>query len=297
MEKKVFYGFRGSIIFPNQASIFSYDLKNDSVSKNKVFREFFDMIKKSRRYESNYQNRKYILLFKNQYDDIIHCQLARKSTYNRHDLVDDNIVQVTDNDYPYVTVLIDMKSQKFLIESDTKVFENYNTCESVIENIINNNLKQKDINFELNHILDQEEFWKYFGSGKKIYNIQVKLISPNIFDSGSDAEKLMMDAYNNIGCNVLTMNFANSDGELNPDYNNFNSYIKYACDGGGSWKICVADENNRKAHISSRQKSRKVYIAMTDEKLKESEMTDDKIIMIKQGFNEIESFDNLKEDV
>lgn len=34
----LFYGFRGNITFPEQATIYNYSLQNDSASKNKIFR-------------------------------------------------------------------------------------------------------------------------------------------------------------------------------------------------------------------------------------------------------------------
>lgn len=39
-----FFGFRGNISFPNQVSIYNFDLQNNSTSKNKIFRDFFNMI-------------------------------------------------------------------------------------------------------------------------------------------------------------------------------------------------------------------------------------------------------------
>lgn len=101
--------------------------------------------------ESKYQSRTYYLIFKNKYDDILHCQLARRKQFSKRELKDNNIIELDDNDYPYVNIFIELKSQKFLIESNTQVFENYNTCSKVIENIINNNLKDKDIRIESNY--------------------------------------------------------------------------------------------------------------------------------------------------
>ena len=40
MNYNLFYGFRGNIMFPDQLSIYNINLKNNSESKNKVFRNF-----------------------------------------------------------------------------------------------------------------------------------------------------------------------------------------------------------------------------------------------------------------
>lgn len=78
-----FFGFRGNISFPNQVSIYNFDLQNNSTSKNKIFRDFFNMIETKKMFESKYQKRIYYLIFKNKYNDILHCQLARKKGINR----------------------------------------------------------------------------------------------------------------------------------------------------------------------------------------------------------------------
>ena len=65
MIGNLFYGFRGNILFPDQATIFSIGLQNDSNSKNYIFREFFGMIENNKKLESKYQSRTYYLIFKN----------------------------------------------------------------------------------------------------------------------------------------------------------------------------------------------------------------------------------------
>ena len=125
MNGNLFYGFRGSILFPDQATIFNIGLQNDSNSKNAIFRDFFKMIENNKKLESQYQSRIYYLIFKNLYVDVLHCQLARRKQFNKRELRDNNIIELEDNDYPYVNIFIELKSQKFLIESNTQVFENY----------------------------------------------------------------------------------------------------------------------------------------------------------------------------
>ena len=120
----LFYGFRGSIVFPDQASIFNLDLKNDSSSKNIIFRNFFSMVEDNKKFESCYQSRIYFLIFKNKYNNILHCQLARKKQFSKRELIENDIVEVDDSDYPYVNVLVNLKSQKFINQSNTQVFKN-----------------------------------------------------------------------------------------------------------------------------------------------------------------------------
>ena len=58
-----YYGFRGNISFVDQMSIFSLGLKNNSETKNKIFREFFSNLKESNMLQSEYQRRIYYLIY------------------------------------------------------------------------------------------------------------------------------------------------------------------------------------------------------------------------------------------
>lgn len=295
MNNNLFYGFRGNILFPDQASIFNLDLRNDSNSKNKIFRDFFDMIETEKKFVSQYQNRIYYLIFKNKYEDLLHCRLARKKQFSKRELVENDIIETEDNDYPYVNIFIDLKSQKFLIESNTQVFENYNTCSTVMENIINSNLKEKDIRIELNPIIEEENFWNYFSGNSKVFNIEFKLVAPNMFDAEDDANNFLKEAQKNVGSDIVTLNFCNQEGNLNPNKVGIDSFIKYISAGGGTWKLRILNSNGQKQSISSQQKSTKVNIPITYEDLKNSLLTAEQIKIIIDSFDKIETIEKFKE--
>ncbi len=297
MNNNLFYGFRGNILFPDQTTIFNSGLANNSESKNIIFRDFFTVIEETKKFESQYQSRIYYLIFKNKYDNILHCQLARKKQFNKRELIENDIIEKTDEDYPYVNIFIDLKGQKFLIESNTQVFENYNTCSNVIENIINSKLKDKDIRIELNPIIEEENFWNYFTETSKVYNIEFKLVVPNMFDAENDAINLLKEAQKNIGADIVNMNFCNQEGNLKPDKVGINSFIKYISDGGGTWKIVTLNSDGKKEKISSKQKSTKVNVPIDYDELKKDKLEKEKILLIINSFNSIETVEKFKEKI
>ena len=294
MNNNLFYGFRGNILFPDQTTIFSIGLQNDSNSKNKIFREYFQMIEEKKKLESQYQSRIYYLIFRNKYDNILHCQLARRKQFNKRELKDNNIIELEDNDYPYVNILIELNSQKFLIESNTQVFENYNTCSKVIENIINNNLKEKDIRIELNPICEEQNFWNYFYDNSKVYSIDFKLVTPNMFDAEGDAVNFLKEAEKNVGSSKVNLSFYNQDGNLKPNKNGIDSFIKYISAGGGTWRIGIASSNGKKEYINSNQNSTKLNVPITYEEFKNNELTLEQQQIINDSFNKIETVDKFK---
>lgn len=294
-ESMIFYGFRGFITFPDQSSIFNINISNDADGKNKMFRHFFDFVQERQMINSLYQSRAYILIFKNKYDDLIHCQLARKKKFNKRELVENVIVECEDNDYPYVNIFIDLKSQKFLVESKTLVFENYETCGKVLENIINNNLAGKDVKITLSQIMEEEKFWNYFNNDSKVYSIELNFVSPNIFGAEDAADALLKDAQENVGSEKVSLKFSNSEENLKPNKKGFASFIRYISAGGGNWKITVLSDNGRKEKIKSTTKSTKVKVPLSIEKLNKQRLDEKDILYLINGFNSIEIFEKLKE--
>lgn len=295
MNDNLFYGFRGNILFPNQTSIFNMGLNNDSSSKNKIFRGFFNRLEIEKKMESQYQNRIYFLIFKNKYNNIIHCQLARKKQFNKRELKDNDIIETEDNDYPYVNVFIELKSQKFLIESNTQVFENYNTCSNVIENILNKNLKDNDIGIELNPINEEQNFWMYINDEIKVFNIEFKLETPNMFDAEDDATNFLKAAEKNVGSNIVNLSFCNKEGNLKPNKNGINSFVKYVSAGGGTWKLRILRPNGKKEKITSKQQSTKINLPITYEELRCKMLNSEQQNIIIDSFNKIETIEKFKE--
>lgn len=163
MEETVeFYGFRGNIIFPDQVTLFSLGFENNSKDKNQVFTNFFEDLKQKGRVDSEYQKRRYYMIFINQYDSIIHCQLARERVFDKYEMTQEKIIGTKDQDYPFINVFVELKTQKFLIEAKTVIFENYNTCSDVIQNIMNKYFKKVDASIDIKQIVEEREFWGIF---------------------------------------------------------------------------------------------------------------------------------------
>lgn len=298
MEEQIqFYGFRGNISFPDQISILNAGLEDNANTKNKLFVGFFSNLRDKRKLESFYQKRSYYLIYINQYDNIIHCQLARKRQYNKFEMNSNNrIIDTTDEDYPYINVFIELKSQKFLIQSNTEVFENYNTCRDVIKNIMNNYFSKYDATIEINPILREEDFWNYFNGINKIYRLSFSMCTPNLFDLETAAVDFLNDIRENTGANHADLVMSNSEGNLNPHKKGINSFVEYTTAGGGTWKLVYHDENNRRITVSSTQKSYRINLSLSKSELNKKTLDEKKVNKILEAMNLIETVDNLKEN-
>lgn len=296
MEETIeFYGFRGNIIFPNQVTLYSLGYVNNSKNKNQVFKEFFNELKSNGKVDSEYQKRKYYMIFINQYDTIVHCQLARERIYDKYEMTSKKIIGTKDQDYPFINVFIETESQKFLIESKTTIFENYNTCKDVIENIMNKYLKKIDATININPILEEQEFWSFFKNDNEVKSLSFNLTVPNIFDASDDATDFLNDARDNVGASNVSLNFSNSEGKLEPNKNGIDSFVKYTSAGGGTWHLSYKNKEGETKKINSEQRSKKISIKFYKEEI--NSLDENKIKIIKYEMNKIETIEKFKEDV
>ena len=290
-----FYGFRGNIIFPDQVTLYSLGYENNPKDKNQVFRDFFDNLKKNGRVDSEYQKRKYYIIFINQYDTIMHCQLARERIYDKYEMTSEKIVGTKDQDYPFINVFIEMQTQKFLIETKTTIFENYNTCSDVIQNIMNKYLKNIDATIDINPIIEEQEFWSFFKDDNEVKNLSFNLSVPNLFDASDDATNFLNEARDNVGASNVSLNFSNSEGKLKPNKVGIESFVNYTSAGGGTWHLSYKNQSGELKKINSEQKSKKISIKFYKEEI--NSLDENRIKMIKYEMNKIETIEKFKEDV
>lgn len=289
-----FYGFRGNIIFPNQVTLFSLGFENNSKDKNQVFMNFFKELRENGKVDSEYQKRRYYLIFINQYDTVIHCQLARERVYDKYEMTREKIIGTKDQDYPFINVFVELKTQKFLIESKTIIFENYNTCSDVIQNIMNKYLKEIDATIDINPIIEEQEFWNFFIDENEVKSLNFNLAVPNLFDASDDATSFLNDARDNVGASNVSLNFSNSEGKLKPNKEGIESFVKYTSAGGGTWRLSYKDKNGETKSANSKQKSKKISIKFFKEEINNL-LDEKKVETIKYEMEKIETIEKFKE--
>lgn len=269
-------------------------LENNSRDKNKVFTNFFEELKSSGKVDSEYQKRKYYLIFINQYDSIIQCQLARERIFDKYEMTKEKVIGTKDQDFPFINVLVELKTQKFLIESKTTVFDNYNTCSNVIQNIMNKYLKKVDATINVNPIVEEQKFWKFFEGDNEVKNLTFNLAVPNLFDASDDATRFLNDARDNVGASNVSLNFTNTEGKLQPNKEGIESFVKYTSAGGGTWNLKYKNKNGDTKNVSSEQKSKKISIKFLKNEL--NSLNKEKIERIKYEMQKIETIEKFREE-
>lgn len=242
----------------------------------------------------NIKKRKYYLIFINQYDSIIQCQLARERIFDKYEMTKEKVIGTKDQDFPFINVFVELKTQKFLIESKTTVFDNYNTCSNVIQNIMNKYLKKVDATINVNPIVEEQKFWKFFEGDNEVKNLTFNLAVPNLFDASDDATRFLNDARDNVGASNVSLNFTNTEGKLQPNKEGIESFVKYTSAGGGTWNLKYKNKNGDTKNVSSEQKSKKISIKFLKNEL--NSLNKEKIERIKYEMQKIETIEKFREE-
>ena len=287
-----FHGFRGNIEFKN-LDLFNYEKIENSSYKNKMFTDFFNDLKKNK-LKSNYDVREYFLLYIQDIgDSIIHCQLARKRSSSLFELENLRIKELKNEDYPFVNVFIELKSQKFLIEYKNMVFDNPETCSKIIENIMKNDLKNQNAIIVINPITNESNFWDKINN-QNVVKLTFNLNAPNYLDTNNFAEELMRELRRNTGADRTKIEFSSSEGTLNLNKNVIDTFFTYSSVGAGSWSAKYKDVENGETHtISSSKKGKLVSTSIHNLSLNDT-IDAVEIKLIQDAFDKIEAIEKFK---
>lgn len=295
MEKeKKYYAFRANIAFEDR-TLLNYKEEDNKENRNKIFRDFFNQLKKDK-LKSSYAKREYILLYVDDKEDIVYCKLARKKNININGIEDYTIKERTEEHYPYVNIYVELKHQKILIENNSTVFENNETCKKTIENIIKNNIKYKNATITLNPIVKENEFKKHIKNSEYIYSIKFKLNVPNWLEGETAAEDFLKVIHDTTFGDSVELTIKNKTGNLELDSLGINSFVDYSDKGAGKWEIIYKEKGGNKTTIKSGDLNEYVKFSI-DDNIMDSEIADIRYSTIKKAFNQVEQIEKFREKI
>ncbi len=283
------YGFRCNLAIKD-ITLYNVNLPDTKESRNQLFKNFFTNLKEKKILETSYQKRKYLLIYKEEADDIIHCQIAREREISINEFNNGDIIEKKKDDYPYVNIFFDLLGQKIIIEINTYVFENVDTCKKVIKNIMGNYFKKNDIIIDIYPITEKNDFNSCFENGK-VNHVSFEMSVPNWGNAASAAKELAEDS-KKMGAEKIVYTLTNKDGNI--IYNeDMKTFVEYISDGAGVWKIKGTDENGNKYSVQSEEKKKKIPMNTSKDRINKK-LDEAQILIIKEAFNKIETIEGLK---
>lgn len=237
---------QASVVFNNQISFFDGKYEDTKVGRNKAFRDTIDKLIEKKIVKINPKIAEYVLLYKTKIkDDIIYCQLAKRTQMDTYNLQEDTIKKEAIDSYPPLDVFINLAQQKFAVELNTSLLTEP-ALESNIKNLINS--LTKEFSIFINAIQDQKEFWDLVNEDDSVQEISFDLIVPNLFNATGAANDLVSDAKETLNADSVGIAFKNKTGGLKATIEAIDSFVKYSS-ATGSWKLKIKQAGQTKYKV------------------------------------------------
>lgn len=235
-EKKSEYFIARYSLIPDS----QIDLETVSgITKEEKFLDWINSFQTEKKKEVEQNGCNYTLYCKKISKDRFFMSFAKETKKIIGAKTDEGIVDSPILDYKKSNILINTRSQIFIIQRNPHVSSLITTLKNVISKAITKLLESKFLYFQLDLVTERNDFWKYIANNSgEISDLEIKLSSPNLFDgiiTVSDFLRKTNKTYNNTS---FSFRLSNEEGSLNIDPNNpfLQDAIHYSTAGCGSWK-------------------------------------------------------------
>lgn len=234
---------QASVVFNRQLSLFDEKYEDTKEGRNKAFSDTIQKLKEKKIIKISPRITEYVLIYKTEItEDIVYCQLAKRTQMETYKLSDDDIKQEQIDSYPPLEVFINVKKQQFAVELNTSILTE-SSIETNIKNLINSLVKEFSV--FINTVQDKKEFWDLVDDEDEIQEISFDLIVPNFFNATGDANDLVSNAKDKLNADSVGLSIRNKKGKLKAELSAIDSYVKYASL-TGAWKLKIKQNGETK---------------------------------------------------
>ena len=152
----------------------------------------------------------------------------------------------SEENYPNIIIAFnnDPTVQKIAIQTNTAAFKETNIVSNIIQETLENELKDYNLSFYTEPIYDTQEFWNLVKKyPKQIKQLTFDLISPNIANITKNLQLNLKQLYEDTNTHKTKVEL-NADNEsyleIKEESKFVNSLVKYSADGGGNIFMKVA---------------------------------------------------------
>lgn len=162
----------------------------------------------------------------------------------------DIIEHKADDWIPLITI-VDLLEQYIFIQKDWR----FGTDEQILKAVQSG--MRPPVLSEFNHRVfvepktRKERFWTVVRSRRKIYKLQLKMISPNILETNKKAKEALAALKNLFGQDETSITLESEAGDLHVPENPIADYVDYIAEGEGNWKLTTAGDHGGKKTFSS----------------------------------------------
>lgn len=162
-----------------------------------------------------------------------------------------NIIGQKQDDWVGIITVIDTLTQHIFVEKKWK-FGNTEQIQKALEAGISKPiLEEYNCRVFIKPTTDDHIFWDLVKDSINIYNLELKLISPNILETNKTARESLVLLQKVFKQDEIAITLKNDSGDLEIPLDPIEDYIDYISEGEGTWKITKKGYEGGKRTFSS----------------------------------------------
>lgn len=163
-----------------------------------------------------------------------------------------DIVAYEEDDWIPLITIFDTESQYIFVQKDRKFGNIQQICTALESGLRETVLSIYNHRVFVKPKPTEGKFWEVIRSHKKIYKLELRLISPNILQTNVKARDALSALKELFGQDELVLKLMNDSGSMEVPTQPTTDYIEYIEEGEGGWRVTTeGDHGGKKSHTSS----------------------------------------------
>ena len=256
-----FYCYRYAVIPNAQMSIWS-DIAN---SKRHVVDELVRHCSTVGPFQSNYYGADNVLVYNRPLDTKTHLfKFCKRRSVKRFEIETDgsDVIQREEDSFPYAYLIVNLEWQVVLIERKPDVFKNPGGAKGAFSALVKTFMADDNYYFSLDEITATASFWDTVESADAVFDVTLKLKSPNFLGAGYTTTELLSRIKKVSNNDSVTVRLEDESGRLQVPRSEFEDAVEYATAGGGTWAITTSSGGAKRIRHKSDEFVREVELTI-----------------------------------
>lgn len=163
-----------------------------------------------------------------------------------------DILEHEEDSWIPLIVIVDTESQYIFVQKDWRFGSPQQICTALESGLRDPLLSIYNHRVFVKPKPTEGKFWEVIQTHRKIYRLELKLISPNILQTNVKARDALAALKELFGQDEITLKLTNESGSIAVPEKPTSDYIEYIEEGEGTWRITTeGDRGGKKTHSSS----------------------------------------------
>lgn len=177
---------------------------------------------------------------------------AKLKQVHRGTKVPGDIIEITEDDWIPLLTVIDTETQHIIVRKDWRFGNPEQTIRIIQDGLRGPILAHYNHRVFVEGKTKVKHFWSVVESHRKIYNLEIKLISPNILETNRSARDALAALKDLFRQDELAIRLRSEAGDLSVPKAPLDSYLEYIEEGEGTWSVTTEGmSGGKKKHSSS----------------------------------------------